>query len=93
MVVGPFAASTINLALNLWAFYLLIDFSKAAGMKKSLNYFIITRVDKWHLISRNIYYQDNLQYLYDFSCNCSIHQDLFRFNYRYFHRTTLLRQA
>jgi hypothetical protein len=45
--VGPFAASTINLALNLRAFYLLIDFSKAAGIKKSLNYYyIITLVDK-----------------------------------------------
>lgn len=28
----------MSLALNLWAFYLFIDFSNAAGMKKSLNY-------------------------------------------------------
>lgn len=43
IVVGPLAASTINFALNLWALSLLIDFYKAAGMKKSLNYWYILR--------------------------------------------------
>jgi len=38
MVVGPLAASTINLQLNLSALSLLTDFSKAAGTKISLNY-------------------------------------------------------
>lgn len=37
IVVGPLAASTINLVSNLWALNLLIVFSKAAGIKKSLN--------------------------------------------------------
>jgi len=35
IVVGPLAASTINLAWNLCALSLLIAFSKAAGIKKS----------------------------------------------------------
>jgi hypothetical protein len=37
MVVGPLAASTINLQLNLLALFLFTDFSNAAGMKMSLN--------------------------------------------------------
>jgi hypothetical protein len=37
MVVGPLAAYTINLQLNLSALFLLTDFSKAAGTKISLN--------------------------------------------------------
>lgn len=38
IVVGPFAASTISLQLNLSALFLLTDFSKAAGTKISLYY-------------------------------------------------------
>jgi len=35
MVVGPFAASEINLHWNLWALVPLIIYSNAAGMKTS----------------------------------------------------------
>lgn len=35
IVVGPFAAYTISLALNLSALLALIAFSRAAGIKKS----------------------------------------------------------
>ena len=38
IVVGPFAASTINFELNLLALLLFIVFSKAAGIKISLYY-------------------------------------------------------
>jgi len=46
MVVGPLAAYTISLALNRSALFLLIDFYKAAGTKKSLYKILYTKLNK-----------------------------------------------
>jgi len=53
-VVGPLAAYTINLHLNLSALFRLIDFSKAAGTKISLNYTNVTILDKSPIRQQNV---------------------------------------
>lgn len=61
MVVGPLAASTINLQLNLSALSLLTDFSKAAGTKISLNYKKFTILCKLQIRLGNIQHDVHLE--------------------------------